>query len=124
MLNSSQSQFEHPEQLTELFEWSQNKPNYNFALSNPKFEYWLLLHFGDVSGNISSKACSDRLEQALPDYDKKIKHNYFPDESIIDAIKRAQQRDNPPCKDWPRAPGTTVYRLVKSIINDKEKYSK
>ena len=34
-------------QLNSLFRWSQSSTNFGFALSNPKFEYWLLLHFED-----------------------------------------------------------------------------
>lgn len=33
------------EQLNQLHSWSLDKDNYGFALSNPKFEYWLLLPF-------------------------------------------------------------------------------
>lgn len=33
------------EQLRQLHQWSLQQANYGFALSNPKFEYWLLLHF-------------------------------------------------------------------------------
>src|SRR5690349_15468219 len=32
------------EQLTQLCEWTKEAENYGLALSNPKFEYWLLLH--------------------------------------------------------------------------------
>ncbi len=35
------------EDLLQLHEWSQEASNRGFALSNPKFEYWLLLHFED-----------------------------------------------------------------------------
>lgn len=38
------------EQLSQLHEWSLGKPNYGFALSNPRFEYWLLLHFDEGTG--------------------------------------------------------------------------
>jgi hypothetical protein len=47
------------------------EPQY-FALSNPKFEYWLLLHFNDGTGIASSRDCSDRLKRHLPGYDKGI----------------------------------------------------
>ncbi len=75
------------EQLDQLHAWARTHDNYGFTLSNPKFEYWLLLHFEDGTGIASSRDCSDRL------------------------------RDNPPCTDWPRAlGGTTVYKLVENIL--------
>jgi len=38
------------EKLRKVYEWSQSKDNYGLALSNPKFEYWLLLHFEEGKG--------------------------------------------------------------------------
>ncbi|MBF0495993.1 MAG: RloB domain-containing protein [Deltaproteobacteria bacterium] len=104
-------------QLTQLHDWSRKRNNYNFALSNPKFEYWLLLHFEDGHRISTSKECSDRLKGHLPGYDKGIPSGKITREMITKAIERAKQRDNPPCPDWPRKPGTTVYRLVENILN-------
>jgi len=55
-------------QLKELYEWSKTESNYYFALSNPKFEYWLLLHFGP-------QECSERLKKYLPGYNKGVDVN-------------------------------------------------
>ena len=108
------------EQLVQLYIWSQKKDNYGFALSNPHFEYWLLLHFEDGKGISTSRDCLNRLRQHLSDYDKNIDAHKFTQERIGDAIRRAKERDNPPCEDWPRCPGrTTVYRLVERILELK-----
>ncbi|MDR1828872.1 MAG: RloB family protein [Methylobacteriaceae bacterium] len=105
------------EQLAQLHAWAQTCNNYHFALSNPKFEYWLLLHFEDSTGGISSRECSARLKHHLADYDKGIDPRRFTRARIDDAIRRARGRDTPSCPDWPRAPGsTTVYRLVDNIL--------
>jgi hypothetical protein len=104
-------------QLAQLNGWSQAADNYGLALSNPKFEYWLLLHFEDGTGIASSQDCSDRLKRYLPDYDKGIDPRKFPRQTIDEAIRRAKQRDNPPCPDWPRSMGSiTVYRLAENIL--------
>ena len=106
------------EHFTELHAWSQEQDNRGFVLSNPKFEYWLLLHFEDAS-NITSHNCSDRLKKHLPDYNKDIAVHRFTEPRIQQAIQRAKLRDSPPCTDWPRTPGgTTVYRLVKRILDE------
>ncbi len=105
------------EQLQELLAWAQRRPNYGFCLSNPSFEYWLLLHFEEGNGIGSLKDCTDRLKRYLPDYDKGVDSKQFPSENIHQAVRRAKTRDNPPCMDWPRAVGgTTVYRLVEHIL--------
>ena len=107
------------EQLNKLYEWKKEPANHGIALSNPKFEYWLLLHFEDGNNISSSKDCSERLKKHLPDYDKKINDNNLPLEMIQKAVARAQKRDNPPCKDWPRSPGnSTVYKLVKNLLSE------
>jgi hypothetical protein len=60
------------DQLDQLHNWAQERNNYGFALSNPKFEYWLLLHFEEGPDIASSHDCSHRLNQHLPDYNKRI----------------------------------------------------
>lgn len=103
--------------LTQIHIWSQERPNYGFALSNPKFEYWLLLHF-ENAGNVKTAAhCDRRLSVHIPNYNKHINANHFTRERINAAIKRAKARDMPPCEDWPRNPGSTVYRLITRILS-------
>ena len=102
------------EQLSPLYQWSKKADNYGFALSNPAFEFWLLLHFEDGNG-VNSKNCLAKLKKYLPNYDKNIDENKISDK-ICDAINRAKKKDTPPCNDWPRKTGTTVYKLVQNIL--------
>jgi hypothetical protein len=107
------------EQLIKLHDWAKAFDNYGFALSNPKFEYWLLLHFEDGDAIVSSQNCSERLKRYLPEYDKGIEARKITLEHVRNAVNRAKQRDNPPCADWPREiGGTTVYKLVENIIGN------
>ena len=105
-------------QLATLYSWSITNKQYGLAVSNPKFEFWLLLHFEDGSDIQSSQSCSDKLFHHLPDYDKAVQPNKVKPH-INEAIVRAEMKDQPPCNDWPRNTGTTVYRLVKSIISER-----
>jgi hypothetical protein len=106
-------------QLDDLQQWvlAKDKVFRGLALSNPKFEYWLLLHFeeNDGTGNYSG-----RLRQYLPGYNKCLDMHAFDMDKINAAIGRARQRDNPPCVTWPKSAGTTVYRLVQNIISSNE----
>jgi len=104
-------------QLMQLHAWAQERGNYGFALSNPKFEYWLLLHFDDGGGIVSPRDCTDRLRNYWPDYDKGIDTRRINRRQIEDAVERARARDNPPCPDWPHGIGTTVYRLVEKLLD-------
>lgn len=110
------------DQIRELFQWTKEKHNYYFALSNPCFEYWLLLHFENPSGNMNKKTCSTRLKRYLPDYDKNIPATKFADENINAAISRAEAQLSSQQVDWPTTTGTTVYRLIKNINQARAKH--
>lgn len=109
------------EQLGELHGWAQGRSNYGFALSNPKFEFWLLLHFEDAKGVVTSEQCSKQLTKYLPDYNKHVDARKFTNERIKAATDRAKKRDIPPCADWPRKTGTTVYKLIEKILESGKK---
>jgi hypothetical protein len=104
------------EHLAELHTWAQSHRNYGFALSNPKFEYWLLLHFEEANGVRTGDDCDQRLAKHLTAYNKHIEPQHFSIDRIRKATARAKKRDKPPCFDWPRKPGTTVYKLVEKIL--------
>jgi uncharacterized protein YpiB (UPF0302 family) len=104
------------EHLDELHKWAQGRSNYGFALSNPKFEFWLLLHFEDAKGVGTSEQCSKKLAKHLPGYNKHVDRQKFTHERIKAATDRAKKRDTPPCAGWPRNTGTTVYKLVEKIL--------
>ncbi len=105
------------EQLNQLHQWSITKDNYGLSVSNPNFEYWLLLHFEEGKGANNSRTCSYRLKQYLPNYDKGINSKAITLENIKEAVQRAKAGDVPQCIDWPRTPGsTTVYRLVEKVF--------
>lgn len=107
------------DQIDKLHEWTKQQKNHSLALSNPKFEYWLLLHFAD--GDISPAQNIEKLlDTHLPNYShtKAVEPLKFKLENIEKAISRAKKRDTPPCEDWPRLPyRTTVYKLVSNILN-------
>jgi len=107
-------------QLRKLYDWTQEQNNYGLAVSNPKFEFWLLLHFED-GNRITASNCIERLQRYLPEYKKKIDTSKFPLTKINDAVNRAKRKDNPRCSDWPRNTGTTVYRLVENILSANDR---
>jgi hypothetical protein len=104
-------------QLKSLYQWTQKAANRGLAVSNPHFEFWLLLHFEEGEGLKHAKDCARRLKHYLPGYDKGLSTATISLEMVSGAIARAMRRDKPACTDWPRSLGqTTVYRLVKEIL--------
>jgi len=111
------------EHLDELARWAKENPNCHFALSNPKFEYWLLLHFR-YAGSVTSRQCTELLRRHLPHFEKQLK-KIFTREEILCAVKHSKRRDNPPCTGWPQDPGqTTVYRLIENISRANEEHAR
>ena len=105
-------------QLALLNEWEQQESNYGLAISNPKFEHWLLSHFEDGKNVGSAQECSRRLRQFLPDYDKNIDIPRITRNRIDDAIRRAKARYAPTPESEPLPFGcTTVYKLVEKILH-------
>jgi hypothetical protein len=108
-------------QIGALHDWTQLHACRALAVSNPKFEFWLLLHFEDGAGVSTPQDCKQRLKRHLPNYDKGIGHGQISLMQVQDAIARAKRRDQPPCADWPRTAGvSTVYKLVENILMSDE----
>jgi hypothetical protein len=104
------------EQLRVLVQWSKESDNHGFALSNPNFEYWLLLHFEEAKGVSNAQECLTRLKKHLPEYKKCIDSKRFTLERIQQAILRAKTRKaNRDDGLWPMA-STSVYKLVEKIL--------
>lgn len=104
------------DQLRELLQWAKKSENHGFALSNPNFEYWLLLHFEDGKGIANSQECLTRLKIHLPNYKKDIDSKKITPELITKAISRAKQRDVNRSNDLLSIWSTTVYKLVEKIL--------
>ena len=103
---------------------------YSYAVSNPFFEIWLLLHHDQPSEKDKSFAVSDehpyettnhfrtRLsELGAPLRDKKhINSSNYSDEKIKIAIRRAEELHKDKEDLCPRYFATTVYLLLKKIV--------
>ena len=60
------------QQLREIQNWADSKDYCGCALSNPKFEYWLLLHFERGDGIDSDDSMKRRLKNHLPNFNKEL----------------------------------------------------
>jgi len=104
------------EDLELLFRWSEESERYGFALSNPKFEIWLLQHFelGDAIQSVSE--CDARLMRHLENYTKAGFNVAKFLDKIPNAISNAEIKYKH-CNDWFYDFHTTVFRLVKRILD-------
>lgn len=103
------------DQLDELRVWVSGEGEHHFkrrmALSDPKFEYWLLLHFED-SNVANSQECTTKLERHLAHYEKSINARAITKGRVERAIVWARKRDG-----HGGGASTTVYKLVDNILN-------
>lgn len=123
--------------LQKLHNWSETNTNYGFALSNPCFEYFLLLHFDECKKEKNKSEIMDKLKDYLPNYRKHIdvskiiltdKTNHDKYHKIKEAVKRAKEKyktndpkENIHIKEWELKEGvTTVFKLVENILKVME----
>jgi hypothetical protein len=100
--------------------WTKKSKNRGLALSNPCFEFWLLMHFQPYCPIHDSRDCLKKLLEHIPDYDKKLSgkiKSFFVEESIVTAIKNAKECTECGGRGWPEKTGTTVYLLVEKILS-------
>lgn len=89
----------------------------NLAVSNPCFEYWLLLHFEECTAPMSRYAdVKPKLVKHVPAYDKTaLKFGDFV-EGVDLAVRRAKQSCPELGTARSRNPATGVWRLVEAVI--------
>jgi hypothetical protein len=88
---------------------------FDLAVSNPCFEYWLLLHFEFSSAQFSScKEVVKRLNKHIGKYDKAMDCSVFI-EHLINAIQNANRIDS--LNEFPN-PSTNVHLLVRKVFKD------
>jgi hypothetical protein len=104
------------EDLRALLNWSLEADGRGLAVSHPKFEFWLLMHFENPKGVSTAGDCDHRLTQHDAGYSKSGFNLEVYRSRVRDAVEHAKQRDRPPVEDWPRTAGSTVYRVVEKLI--------
>ena len=93
------------------------KHKYNLAISNPAFEYWLLLHFEDGKGVTSLQSCCNKLAEHLPNHSenkpnldiKELQSN----NNIQKAISRAKDHIE-------QQPSTGVHLLIEELVKNPD----
>lgn len=85
------------------------------AISNPRFELWLLLHFEDVN-DCPGDFCEQRLKEHLGAYNHARYNPTFLAPRLAEAIRRAQTLDVTPDARLPNYPGSQIYRLMLAIL--------
>lgn len=112
-----------PTSMGQLLAWEASDLRHGVALSNPKFEYWLLAHFENPSGVSTSSECDAHLKKYIPDYAKKINQCTLSLDQFNEAINRCKTKVST-TRGCINTPGSsTVYKLVDQILQCMSKSS-
>jgi hypothetical protein len=97
-----------------------SRASIQLAVSNPCFEYWLLLHHVDTTAPFRScDAINARLRKYVKDYDKtKLRYSDFAG-GVKVALERASMRD-PTGKNYSVNPSSGVWVLVTAMIGQRQ----
>lgn len=111
-----------PAQFAALLEWQrESSPVFHgIALSNPKFELWLLAHFQELPKTCGASECDRLLEAHLPGYRKHIDVQRFDLATMRKAVQHASATRQPgvlPLKTIGTSVGELVARILDSSIS-------
>lgn len=99
------------------------KEKIGFALSNPCFEIWLSMHYGEITDfpeKLDSKEAEKFLKSLCGSYSKsKFNPSLFLSR-VPHAIAIAKELDTHPKARWPNKTGSHVYKIIDSIQNEKD----
>ncbi|MEY9847422.1 hypothetical protein ABH940_004514 [Streptacidiphilus sp. BW17] len=92
------------------------KRNVRLAISNPCFEFWLLLHFCNYSGSLADfRAVLGKLKKYCPRYDKsRIRFSDYV-QGVLGAIDRARVIDEKSEELIPN-PSSGVWRIAEQMV--------
>ena len=100
------------EALDKLSAWAKEDQRYHLAVSNPKFELFLVMHFGKGKGCTTSERVDAELKKYLPTYNKRLSPSQFSLLQVEGAVKNAYSKRRGCVAAIPDAGMTDVHQLV------------
>ncbi|MCX7044422.1 MAG: RloB family protein [Candidatus Sumerlaeota bacterium] len=112
------------EEKLEIVVREAKQKGFSWAVSNPSFEIWLVLHFETLHWadmeQLPSRMLKKKLEEKLKTHLGSYHHGHlntskFTANNIGNAVQQAASRDAGNQDRWPRAIGTHVYKIIRNI---------
>ena len=109
-----------------LLDWVKDdkKNKQKLAVSNPMFEFWLLMHFNCVETFSTKEEYQKKLGEVISEivkqpyeYGNKLEPQFISIDRIKNACDLARGREISTLKDWPKRGFTNVDLLLKRILN-------
>jgi hypothetical protein len=103
------------EDIEEAIRWANEGEHRRLAISNPKFELFLLLHFEEGKGCTTDAVVDRRLKNYWSDYDKHVPASKFNAGSVKKAILHSKERRSG-SKPMPPNGSTDAYLLAEQLL--------
>lgn len=103
-------------ELGELLAWCDNHPGYHLAVSNPKFELFLVMHYEKANGCTTAAKVDDVLKRYMPGYDKRLTPTQFSLEEVKNAVENARAKRAACMSELPGPGMTDAFKLVESLL--------
>ena len=100
-------------EFAELLAWAESDQRHHLAISNPKFELFLVMHFEKANGCTTAPKVDATLKRYLPRYAKRISATQFTEADVKAAIENAKSK-RAAWKGAVPAPGMTDAHLLAS----------
>ena len=102
------------------------KADYRLAISNPRIELWLVLHWEERPslGDCQTKGWLEKRVSELGGFNSKKRVDIealCANGGVTQAIERAKALDSNPNETMPTFPGTRIYRLMEALRRAEER---
>ena len=105
------------DELAALLAWEACDERHHLAVSNPKFELFLVMHFEKGNGCTTPEKVDAALRKHWPRYDKRVSLTQFSARQVRDAIENAKAK-RAGCKtSLPAAGMTDAHLLVEKLLS-------
>lgn len=103
-------------ELRDLLSWERSDARHHLAISNPKFELFLLMHFERGSGCTTPARVDAALRRHLPRYDKRLKATQFGRGEICRAVENAKLKRSSCASRLPAEGMTDAHLLAARLL--------
>ena len=103
-------------ELGDLLEWCDSHPGFHLAVSNPKFELFLVMHFEKANGCTTAAKVDAALKRHMPGYDKRLTPTQFSLEDVRGAIANAREKRVARADELPGPGMTDAFKLAESLL--------
>lgn len=106
------------QEFAALLAWAAKDKRHHLAVSNPKFELFLVMHFEKGNGCTTAQQVDTRLKRYMPTYNKRIKPGQFGIDDIKVAVANAEAK-RASCNDaLPAAGMTDMHKLIRNLLKE------